>query len=305
MAVQNAKIISTVGELESSFNIAQVSERVEPKAVLMCEPTHFDVKDCKNPFMEGQINNVDTDLAKRQWRDLKATIEKLGYAVHVVPAVADLEDMVFAANQVLVGVSSAGKRYAVSASMVHPSRRREVPFYADWFKSKGYEVYPSTLSPDGTPCFEGQGDAIWHPGKQLLWGAYGFRSQRAAYERIAELIDARVFLLELVRDKFYHLDTAFCALDESTVMIYPPAFAPQSLELIRRVFTTVIELSDADAENFAGNGLALGRSVVLQKGSRAACSALRAAGFEPVEVETGEFMKSGGSVFCLKMMVFD
>ena len=30
----------------------------------------------------------------------------------------------------------------------------------------------------------------------------------------------------------------------------------------------------------------------------------RRAGFTPIEVDTSEFMKSGGSVFCLKVMIY-
>jgi N-dimethylarginine dimethylaminohydrolase len=43
---------------------------------------------------------------------------------------------------------------------------------------------------------------------------------------------------------------------------------------------------------------------VLQKGSASACADLRRLGFKPVEVDTSEFMKSGGSVFCMKQVVY-
>ena len=46
------------------------------------------------------------------------------------------------------------------------------------------------------------------------------------------------------------------------------------------------------------------RFVVLQKGANEVNEKLRAAKFEVIEVETGEFMKSGGSVYCMKMNVF-
>ena len=39
-------------------------------------------------------------------------------------------------------------------------------------------------------------------------------------------------------------------------------------------------------------------------GANEANAKLRSAGFNVVEVDTSEFMKSGGSVFCLKMMVY-
>ena len=43
---------------------------------------------------------------------------------------------------------------------------------------------------------------------------------------------------------------------------------------------------------------------VLQKGSVQAIEALKAEGYEIEEIETSAFMKSGGSVFCMKMMIY-
>ena len=42
--------------------------------------------------------------------------------------------------------------------------------------------------------------------------------------------------------------------------------------------------------------------MLLQAGCPRTEKALRARGYEPVPLETGEFRKSGGSVFCLKQM---
>jgi N-dimethylarginine dimethylaminohydrolase len=56
---------------------------------------------------------------------------------------------------------------------------------------------------------------------------------------------------------------------------------------------------------FACNAHALdGKTVIMQRGAREAVSRLGALGFRVVEVDTGEFLKSGGSVFCLKMMIY-
>jgi N-dimethylarginine dimethylaminohydrolase len=111
--------------------------------------------------------------------------------------------------------------------------------------------------------------------------------------------------LKLATKTFYHLDTAFAALDEETVMIYPAAFEKEGLELIHHFFANVIELTENDANNFAGNAVALrGKKVILQKGSTDACRQLRQAGFEPIELDSSEFMKSGGSFFCIKMLVY-
>jgi N-dimethylarginine dimethylaminohydrolase len=306
MATVIPRLFSTVAELKaSSFNLDAVPPRRDPQALLMCEPTYFDVVDAKNPFMVNSVGACDTALARKQWAELKAAIEKLGRKVYTLPGVEGVEDMVFAANQVLPGERPDGSRYVVLSNMVHASRRREVPFYAEWFASQEYDVLRISDSDADGPRFEGQGDAIWHPGKYLLWGAYGRRSERGAYERIAELTGANVLLLELVNDRLYHLDTALCPLDADTALIAPDAFSPDGLALIRAVFKNVIEIpAEESTGNFAGNALPLGKHVILQRGSARTCEMLRAAGYTPVEVDTSEYMKSGGSVFCMKMMVY-
>jgi N-dimethylarginine dimethylaminohydrolase len=284
-------------------SLSQIPTRPEPNAVLMCEPTFFEVKDTKNPFMAANVGATVQSLAAEQWEQLKRTFENLGHPVKVIQAAPEVEDMVFAANQVLPGIDDEGKPLVVLSEMLHESRRREVPFYSQWFEEQGYRVVRLCGDQD-PPRFEGQGDAIWHPGRRLLWIGYGFRTQKEAHEHIAKHLRAAHVSLQLVDPQFYHLDTAFCPLDENTVMYYPPAFTDEGVEQINTYFENTIAVGEQDAHNFACNAVALGKNVILQQGSTEVCEKLRAAGFIPVEVDTSEFMKSGGSVFCLKMMIY-
>ncbi len=299
-----ARVIQNV-EDASRVSLDGVASRRESDALLMCDPANFTVMDVKNLFMEGQVGSVDSDKALGQWADLKRVFEECGFSVQVIPSRSGLEDMVFAANQVLVGEDQQSQRYVVVSNMVHPSRRAEVPFFRDWFAGHGYRIVQLPEEHHAAPLyFEGQGDAIWHPRRQLLWGGYGHRTQLEAYELLSGMLAVPVVVLRLAHEKFYHLDTAFCALDERTVMIHPPAFDDSGLALIRHYFENVIEVNEKDANNFACNALALRKKVILQKGSEQTCATLRNLGFEPLEVDTSEFMKSGGSVFCLKMGIY-
>ena len=291
-------------ERAANVELESLLDRREPDRLLMCEPTFFEVKDVKNAFMQGKINSVDVIKAGRQWEGLKIIFEQLGYQVEVIEAQPGLEDMVFTANQVLVGENFQQKAYIVPSLMRYPSRQREVAHFRSWFESRGYGVIELPLGNDAQFTFEGHGDAIWHPGKKLLWGGYGHRTDIKAYEQLRRLINVPIIMLSLMHDTFYHLDTAFCALDKATVMIYPAAFTVEGIELIRYFFSNVIEITEQDANNFACNALALGRNVILEHGSKDACAKLRKRGFVPVEVNTSEFMKSGGSVFCLKMQFY-
>ena len=112
--------------------------------------------------------------------------------------------------------------------------------------------------------------------------------------------------LALAGEDFYHLDTCFCPLDEKTVLVYPPALAPDGFALVEAVFERVIEVGEADArERFACNATAcLGRTVIVQRGCAKLREQLAGLYYDVVEVETDEFMKSGGSAYCMKQWLF-
>jgi N-dimethylarginine dimethylaminohydrolase len=113
-----------------------------------------------------------------------------------------------------------------------------------------------------------------------------------------------VVQLKLADPRFYHLDTCFFAINEWTVAIYEGAFDERGLALIRHFFKNVISVSEKEALNFALNAVAIKDDIILQKGSPEFVAALKKYGFNAIEVDTSEFMKSGGSVFCMKMMVY-
>lgn len=296
-----ARLIHTIAELDG-LEVASLPRRPEPQRILMCTPDHFDVLEVKNPFMTGNIGRVDRARARAQWQELVRVFAATGHEVLCIDGVPGLEDMVFAANQVLPGIDEQGRPYALLSRMRHPSRRAEVPHFRAWFERRGYRILEL---PEAAGYFEGQGDAIWHPGRQLLWGGHGPRTSFGAYAEVGQQLGVPVITLELVHPSFYHLDTCFCVLGPDAVLVHPGAFDAASRAMIARLFARVIEVDAVEAAQcFACNAHCLdGRTVVLQRGAAATTARLRAEGFEPVEVETGEFLKSGGSVFCLKVMI--
>lgn len=288
-------------EVAKTIDLRKILDRPEPQSILMCPPDYFEVKDVKNSFMQNNLGKVNLELASQQWEDLRDTFIKLGKQVFTIDPVPELEDMVFSANQVLPGFNKTP--YVLLSHMRHISRKKEVPYYQDWFKKKGYEILELE---NQDLLFEGQGDAIWHPAKQMLWGGYGHRTSLAAYQEIAAKLSVPIIALELHTNDFYHLDTCFCVLDPNTVLIYSEAFTKEGLKLIHHFFPRVIEVPAEDAyKTFACNALSLDyENVVIQQGAKTTNETLYHAGFEVIEVDTSEFIKSGGSVFCLKMMVY-
>ena len=291
------KIISDIEQAASSE-----THEIPLNNIIMCPPQYFKVIDVKNIHMQGQIGNVDQSKALMQWNTMKQAVIDEGHVVYEIEPVENLEDMVFAANPAFVGRNNKGEKIGLLSNMKHASRKKEVKSYGQWFEKHGYQV--KTLS-NANYNFEGNGDALWHPQKRMIWGGYGFRTQWEVYDEISKIYDAPVCRVNLQNPHFYHLDTCFCPLNSESVLYYPHAFDQEGIHLIRQYFKDPIEVDQEEAQhNFACNSLVLGKSVFIQKGSPKTVEALKERDFKVIELDTSEFMKSGGSVFCMKLQVY-
>ena len=290
---------------EVDFDLSNCPALPRPDQVVLTTPEHFDIQYVINPHMSGHIGGVNSLAAMQQWKALRATYTALGIEPRIVDGQPGLPDMVFCANQTLPFYNPTANRRGVVLSVMQAEQRQsEVPHYADFFADNGYAV--ESLPEDVDGPFEGMGDGIWHPGRMLLWGGYGFRSALETYELLASMLGTRVVALKLTDADFYHLDTCFSPLDEHSALIYPGAFTDEGLALIDRFFTTIVEAPEEEARRqFACNAhCPNGHHVLIQEGCSTTCNRLREAGFKPIELDTSEFMKSGGSVFCMKQMVW-
>lgn len=301
----NDKPIAAVGELPKGFRAEDAEPRAGDSSVLMVSPDHFRVDYVINPHMHdaaGRPNVVDRPLAQRQWAALKALYEKLGYRVDVLDGVASLPDMVFAANQSFPFVGRDGRRRVLISAMARPERRGETAAFERWYGARGFEIRNADPS---LGSIEGMGDALWVPGRRLLLVGHGFRTSPKAAAAMAEIVETPVVLLELVDDRFYHLDTAAAPIDATTCLAFRRAFTPAGWELLNRVFARVIEVSESEAVlAFACNAHSPdARRVILEPAAVETRKRLEALGFGVETVDVSEFRKSGGSIFCMKMMI--
>lgn len=269
------------------------------KHVLLCPPSFFDVVDQKNPYMSEKIP-VDREKAQRQWQALRTALEHAGCQVETIPPAPGLEDMVFAANQVFVGFRKEVGKFIVPSRMVHPSRQREVPFYVDWYRQRGFRIVEVDLGDDN---LEGHGDLLWHPDWSRIYAGYGFRSTERGVEKFRDVMSKLgipVVLLHLIDRYCYHLDTCFCPLNNEAVLVYPGAYTAESLARLRQFWKRVHLLTAEEAHKFMGNGIVANESYLTPYLTPRLESILRGEGLTPVIVETSEFEKSGGSLFCMK-----
>jgi N-dimethylarginine dimethylaminohydrolase len=281
--------------------IADAPSREAFRRVLMVDPSHFQVKHVINPHMEGMIGTVDQTRAMEEWSAIRETYEKLGFEVVVVEGVDEYPDLVFAANQLLPFREADGRPALVLSHMAKEQRQGEVAYLASSVLSQTYAMHPlRTVLP-----LEGTGDAIWHPGKNLLWGGHGFRTTESAWQEVADITRASVIPLELTDDRMYHLDVALMPIDEHTAFSYRHAFDEESWARLRTGFPRLLEVPASEAEKgFALNGHCPdGKTLLLPAGNPETGKLAESIGLTVIELSTREFQRSGGSIFCLKNML--
>ncbi len=257
--------------------------------MLMCRPDHFDIEYSINPWMSVE-RKVDRKKALDQWEKLYETYLQLGLTIELVEQEEGLPDLVFTANAGLIWGGNA-----VLSRFQHKERQGEEPIWKQAFERLGFNVI---VPPDGM-AFEGAGDGLFL-GSHLMCG-YGFRSDRAAARYAAAALSVEVTELHLVDPRFYHLDTCFCPLDDSTAIYAPEAFDQDSIALLEKKVPHAIPVPPAVAAGFACNATPVGKTVVTSTAAEPIREELKDAGFSLITLEMGEFMKSGGAARCLSL----
>lgn len=281
------------------------------KRFLMCRPDFFDVEYLINPWMDGNIHQVNKTLAVTQWETLYNIVSK--YAdVELIDPVDGLPDMVFTAN---AGLPILGTESVIISSFYHLERQPEENYFHRWFCEHGFHVA-------GLPCrsegltFEGAGDALVDI-TGSYWMACGSRSSEVFFQSLKKSLPQLSWhQLELATPDFYHLDTCFAPLSKGHVLFYPGAFTEKSVNQIwddsGLVFmigvveggvasynTTPIVISESDANQFAANVIDIDGVLIAHGMSTELVDLLEGYGYTVILTNLSEFLKAGGGAKCL------
>jgi N-dimethylarginine dimethylaminohydrolase len=256
---------------------------------LMCPPEHFGVLYEINPWMHREVA-VDLDRAHAQWEGLVTLLRDAGAEIEVIDPHPDWPDMVFTANAGVVN----GRQF-VPSNFRNPERQGETPIFSAWFDEREYQV--DTL-PDDLD-HEGAGDAL--PFGDVLVSGYRWRSDAKAHGVLSHLIDAPVRSVELVDERYYHLDITFCPLDDRRALVVPDAWDEYGRKVMRELVPEPLVLEPDEAAVFHANSVVIGNRVVMPACTPRVGRQLEAWGFDVVVADVGEFLKAGGGVRCLTL----
>jgi len=267
----------------------------------MVRPDHFRVEYQINPFMD-LAQQPDPTLTRAQWDGLVAAIRAAGGEVEVIEQRADAPDMVYAMNLGFVVEPAEGRFVTSSAGHVvlshmrYAQRRMETSSAATWFAGRGFTT--SYAGRDGVGAHLEAGDAFaWRD--ELVVG-YGPRTDELGLKVLATELGVRVRGLRITHPGMYHLDLAFCPLDDRRAIVCPDALDPASARELMSLVPEPLVLTEEEAlTTFAANSVVIGRTVLMPACPDGVRARLEEWGFEVVLVDVSQFHLGGGSIRCL------
>ena len=227
-------------------------------------------------------DDVDTDLAERQWAGYVDALHSAGWTTHEVPAADECPDSVFVEDTMVV--------YDDLAVISRPGadeRRPETDAAEAAVRAQGYRVAhieaPGTL--DG-------GDVLKHGG--TVWVGRGGRTNDEGIAQLrAHLAPLGAEVVAVPLTKVLHLKTAVTALPDGTVIGFEPLVDDPSVWGDH--FLGVPEEAGAHV-------VLLGDDTVLMSTSAPQTAALlEDRGLRVVAVDMSEFEKLEGCVTCLSV----
>jgi N-dimethylarginine dimethylaminohydrolase len=268
---------------------------------VMVRPDHFRVDYQINPFMDLS-QQPDPVLTRQQWDGLAAAIEAAGGVVEVVEQRIEAPDMVYAMNLGFAverpegPLVSSAAGHVVMSHMRFAERRMETPSAAAWFAGRGFSI--SYVGRDGIGAHLEAGDAFaWGDG--LVVG-FGPRTDELGLKALAHDLSVRVRGLRITHPGMYHLDLAFCPLDDRRAIVCPAAFDDESAAVLLSLVPEPLVISEEEAlTTFAANSIVIGRTVLMPAAPAHVRRQLEQWGFTVVFIDVSQFHLGGGSIRCM------
>jgi N-dimethylarginine dimethylaminohydrolase len=108
-------------------------------------------------------------------------------------------------------------------------------------------------------------------------------------------------LVELVDERFYHLDLSFTPLDDGHALTVPSLWDPVGAKAVAALVPEPLELTMEEAMAFTANSVVVGRNIVMSGCPPRVGRVLERWGFAVEVADVSEFLKAGGGVRCLTL----
>jgi N-dimethylarginine dimethylaminohydrolase len=130
------------------------------------------------------------------------------------------------------------------------------------------------------------------------------RTNAEAIEHLQNLLKKQFDIIPIdFQSKYLHLDCVFNIVSPELAIIYPGALKPEQIELFKSRYE-LIEVSEEEQFTLGTNVLSIGYNKIISLPiNKKVNEELRKRGFEIIEVDITEIIKSGGSFRCCTLPI--
>ncbi|CAN7217140.1 dimethylarginine dimethylaminohydrolase family protein [Rossellomorea sp. LjRoot5] len=255
------------------------------KKVVVVSPENMQINEIINETQKHFLKeNIDIDKAVSQHNTFVEALEENGSEViHLQPS-PEFNEQVFTRD---IGFTIHDQFFV--ASMNTDVRRGEVKTLKHWLEENEVPYNELLHSIEG-------GDVLVD--EENIWiGVSGRTNQLAIQSLRNQLTPYTVHELPL-REDILHLDCVFTIISSDWALVYPPAFTKEDLETIKKHYN-IITVTDEEQFQMGPNVLAIGNQKIISLTQNQALNErIRAEGFDVIELDLSEIIKSGGSFRC-------
>ncbi|QUG40840.1 hypothetical protein KD050_16310 [Psychrobacillus sp. INOP01] len=277
--------------IQDQSQIQCQSEYGTLQKVFLCEPQYMEIKEVINDVQKKYVNNnIDRSLAISQHQIFEQTLRNAGVEVIKLRPSKEHPEQVFTRD---IGFTLGNCLFI--SKMANPIRQGEEKILAQWMNE--HDISYKKLS---THSIEG-GDVIID-GNRVFVGVSDRTCKNAVQALQRELPDFEILPIPF-NPKYLHLDCVFNILSSNDALIYPDALDPKIVDRLSSMYH-LIEVSESEQFSMGTNVLSIGHNRVLSLPiNHEVNHQMREHGYQVLEVDFSEIIKSGGSFRCCSLPI--
>jgi N-dimethylarginine dimethylaminohydrolase len=262
------------------------------KRVILCQPQYMTIREVINETQEYFKNEgIHIERAVEQHGEFVKTLKDNGVDVILLPYHKKYPEQVFTRD---IGFT-LGQTIFV-AKMATDVRSGEENVLKQWLEDEEISYY--NLAEER---IEG-GDVVID--RETIYVGLSNRTDQKAAKQLQRLLNQFNVITILFKEKYLHLDCIFNVVSPEVALIYPNALTKKDIEFFGSRYD-LIEVSKEEQFQLGTNVLSIGNKKILSLPVNVKVNKeLRNRGFEVIEVDITEIIKSGGSFRCCTLPIF-
>ncbi|MCC3357002.1 dimethylarginine dimethylaminohydrolase family protein [Bacillus sp. REN16] len=281
-----------IEQTNEPYKISCYSEYDVLKKVILCQPQYMTIRDILNETQKHyKDEGINIEKALEQHDHFVKILRDHKIEVILLPYHKKYPEQVFTRD---IGFT-LGETVFV-ADMASEIRGGEENVLKVWLEDEEISYY-NIIGHQ----IEG-GDVIID--RDRVYIGLSSRTNQEAIDHLKKLLNKQFEIITIDFEKKYlHLDCVFNIVSPDLALIYPPALKPENIELLKSKYD-LIEVTDEEAFTLGTNVLSIGdKKIISLPVNKKVNEELEKRGFEIIEVDITEIIKSGGSFRCCTLPI--